>query len=85
MILDDLTEWIANAERRMASLEAELADLRSVRKPAKGMLKLPEVCNLVGLSKSTIYAKMAESKFPPGVNVGGARRWKASDVQAWDR
>ncbi|WP_331250784.1 helix-turn-helix transcriptional regulator [Thalassobacter stenotrophicus] len=39
---------------------------------------------LVGLSRSTIYAMMAENAFPKPVLLGRrAVGWRASDVTAW--
>ncbi len=46
--------------------------------------RLPQVIEIVGLRRSTIYAKVATGEFPRPVRLG--RRsvgWLASDVQDW--
>jgi prophage regulatory protein len=44
----------------------------------------PQVETLVGLSRSTLYAMMAEGTFPKPVRLGRrAVGWRASDVNAW--
>lgn len=48
-----------------------------------GVYRLKKVCELTGLSKTTIYAKVAEGEFPRFVKIGSITAWKAADVQAW--
>lgn len=44
----------------------------------------PDVENMVGLSRSTIYAMIAEGRFPKPVKLGKrAVGWRESDVNAW--
>ena len=48
------------------------------------LIRLPEVCRLTGLSKSTIYRLMGEHRFPKSVycsdrGVG----WRLRQVMAW--
>ena len=44
----------------------------------------PDVENLVGLSRSTLYAMMAEGTFPKPVKLGKrAVGWHERDVLAW--
>ena len=48
------------------------------------ILRLPEVKNRTGLSRSTIYARIAESKFPKPVSLGArAVGWLESEIQDW--
>lgn len=48
------------------------------------LLKLPEVCRIVGLAKPTIYARIAQGTFPRPLDLGGnARRWRMSTIQQW--
>jgi prophage regulatory protein len=50
----------------------------------KLLLRLREVCQLVGLSRSTIYLKMSRHEFPTNIAVGvRGRRWRSSDILAW--
>ena len=40
--------------------------------------------NVTGLSRSSIYAKIAEGSFPRPVQIGArAVAWRASDIRAW--
>lgn len=48
------------------------------------LLRRAEVEALVGLGRSSIYAMMAEGRFPRPVRVGrGAVRWPEAVIQAW--
>ena len=48
------------------------------------LIRLPEVCRLTGLSRSTIYRLMKQNRFPK--NVFGSDRasvWRLREVMAW--
>jgi prophage regulatory protein len=48
------------------------------------MLRLPEVCRVVGLSRSMIYLLESQERFPQRVKLGTrAVGWLESEVQAW--
>jgi prophage regulatory protein len=48
------------------------------------ILRRPEVEHTTGLSRSTIYAMMAEATFPKPVRLGKrAVGWRASDIAEW--
>ena len=51
------------------------------------ILRLPEVLELTGLSKSTLYRRMAVEEFPQQVKLGGAGcrtvGWLENEVYAW--
>ena len=48
------------------------------------LLRLEAVCALTGLSRSTVYAKIAEGRFPAPMTDGPRwSRWRAGDVIAW--
>jgi prophage regulatory protein len=48
------------------------------------LLRLPQVRERVGLSRSTIYARVSNGTFPAPVRIGGnAVAWVDSDVAAW--
>lgn len=52
----------------------------------RALLRLRDVCEIVGLSRSTIYSRMADGRFPTPLRVSGrAMRWRTSDVAAWVR
>jgi prophage regulatory protein len=48
------------------------------------ILRLPAVKTATGLSRSTIYARVAEGRFPAPVSLGGrAVGWLEAEVQTW--
>ena len=48
------------------------------------ILRMPEVCELTGLGKSTIYKKLSEGSFPAPVRLGSrAIGWRTRDIQDW--
>jgi prophage regulatory protein len=48
------------------------------------LLRRGEVERLVGLSRSTIYQKVAKGTFPAPVKIGShAVRWRESDLRRW--
>jgi prophage regulatory protein len=51
------------------------------------ILRLPQVKNQTGLSRSSIYQRIAENKFPRQIDLGGGRAvgWLESDIQNWIR
>lgn len=47
-------------------------------------LRLPEVKALTGLSRSTIYAQMANGVFPVCINIGPRSvAWLKSEIATW--
>ena len=48
------------------------------------ILKLPEVIQVTGLARSTIYLRMKEKTFPTHIKLGERSvRWLEEDVQDW--
>ena len=48
------------------------------------LLRLPQVKSATGLSKSTIYSRIAEGNFPKQVPLGPRLVvWVESDIQNW--
>lgn len=48
------------------------------------ILRLPAVKYRTGLSRSTIYLRMAEGTFPKPVSLGGrAVGWIEAEIQEW--
>ena len=51
---------------------------------ATTILRLPIVKARTGLSRSTIYLRISEDKFPKPVSLGGrAVGWIDSEIQGW--
>lgn len=48
------------------------------------MLRIREVVNVVGLSRSSIYSHIRNGLFPKPLLIGArATAWRASDIRAW--
>ncbi len=48
------------------------------------IVRLPEVKNSTGLSRSSIYLRMANKDFPKSISLGGrAVGWFEADIQNW--
>jgi prophage regulatory protein len=48
------------------------------------ILRLPEVKKSTGLSRSTIYLRIAQDAFPKPVSLGGrAVGWLEAEIQEW--
>lgn len=48
------------------------------------LLRLPQVKSITGLSKSSIYARIAEGTFPKQIPLGPRLVvWVDSDIQNW--
>ncbi|MYG37426.1 MAG: AlpA family transcriptional regulator [Gemmatimonadetes bacterium] len=58
---------------------------RSTHPPTR-FLRLPEVMARTGLSRSTIYVRLEEGRFPRPVSLGGrAVGWIESEIEEWMR
>ncbi|MFM0315985.1 AlpA family transcriptional regulator [Paraburkholderia nemoris] len=51
--------------------------------PQRRLIRLPEVCRLVGLSRSVVYARIKDRKFPPPIKLGYSSGWIESEIQRW--
>lgn len=48
------------------------------------ILRLPDVKNRTGLSRSSIYLRMKNNQFPKQVSLGGkAVGWVEKEIQEW--
>lgn len=57
--------------------------MSSEQKP-KRLIRLAEVKNKVGLSRSTIYLRIERGTFPTPISIGGGRvAWLESEVDEW--
>ena len=49
-------------------------------------LRLPQVKQRIGLSRSSVYAKIQRGEFPAPINLGGrAVAWLESEIDGWIR
>jgi prophage regulatory protein len=61
---------------------------RSTQSPIPGkqvrLIRLPEVKRVSGLSRSSIYSRSRDGRFPSPVDLGGrAVAWIEAEVQDW--
>ena len=48
------------------------------------LLRVRDVCERTGLSRSTIYERLAAGRFPkPLYPAPGAPRWRSDEIAAW--
>ena len=46
--------------------------------------RIKSVCDITGLPKSTVYAKMLNGEFPRPIKLGRrAVGWKSDELEAW--
>lgn len=52
--------------------------------PAPAFYRLRDVIRITALSRSTIYRRVAEGRFPAPVHLGGrASAWQCNSLQLW--
>lgn len=52
--------------------------------PRDRFMRLPEVINTCGLSRSTIYDLISREQFPSQISLGGKNvAWLASEIDGW--
>lgn len=57
---------------------------KSTATPTGRILRLPQVCELIGLKKTMIYQMEAEARFPKRVRLGSrAVGWLEDELRAW--
>ncbi|USE81132.1 AlpA family phage regulatory protein [Cupriavidus gilardii] len=57
--------------------------ISSGRPNSERILRLPEVQQRIGLSRSSIYARIQEGSFPRPIKLGHASGWIETEVHAW--
>ena len=77
-------EEIRTTRQRYEASKAEAPVPGSATLTLHRLLRLPEVRQLVGLSRSSIYQLKSERRFPQSVRVGlRSVWWRMADVLAW--
>ena len=57
-------------------------DFQSAAGPA--FFRMPDVIRITALSRTTVYRRIADGKFPPPVHLGGrACGWPRAAIQRW--
>lgn len=79
--IERLRERIARLQTSRPTIAAPASSSPTAR---NRLIRLSEVCDMVGLSRSTIYQRIAAGTFPPNCRVGArATRWRMADVEDW--
>lgn len=47
------------------------------------LIRLPHVCQMVGIGRSQVYAYMKRGEFPQPAKAGKASLWSEPEVLAW--
>lgn len=48
------------------------------------LIRLTQVCELLGISRSTIYKRLSDGTFPAPIRIGpGTVRWSVDALQSW--
>ena len=80
---------VAVRSLRQPKLAVAVPANRSPELPAlhkSTLLRLKDVCAVLGMSRSTIYNKICEGSFPAPVKVGTRSvRWRPEDLELWRR
>lgn len=72
------------ATTRLASKESEPRAIPLVREPSRPLLTDADgVGCLIDLSGRTVRRLDSAAKIPRGVRVGGAKRWRLVEIEAW--
>ena len=75
--------WARKTRRSIAMTEQPRSEKAN---PPIRILRLPEVVARTGLSRSTIYARLEQGRFPRPVALGGrAVGWIESEIDEWIR
>jgi len=92
--LEDVTDPQVRAARYVAARsvghDVNMDDARTMTETASAppgagplLLTIKEVQDIVGQSRSTIYARMKAGEFPESIKLGNSTRWKRIEVLAW--
>ncbi len=69
-------------KQRAAEISSHLADKHPSNAPM--LLALRELCELLSISRSSIYKWLSEGDFPQPIRIGGRSiRWRVEDIEAW--
>ena len=50
---------------------------------ARRLIRLPEVCSMVGLRPTSIYLRTKAGTFPAPIKLGKTSCWIESEIQDW--
>jgi prophage regulatory protein len=72
------------ADAKSAHSQQQMAPNRTQPFPPNALLRLKDICRLVGLSRSTIYKRVSDGTFPRPLRVSERSvRWRMQDILEW--
>jgi prophage regulatory protein len=81
--------WAHMAHDAVGQMDAFLTSDSATRRAPTGniqVLRLPQVCRMTGLCRSSVYQMEAEKRFPSRIKIGARSvGWIESEVQSWLR
>ena len=86
--LHEIVKLRANIERLRTTRKTDVP-VPAPREKQKGfrpgtLIRLGEVCEVIGVCRTTIYRWMADGTFPTAVRLSKhAVRWRVDDVEQW--
>jgi excisionase family DNA binding protein len=51
------------------------------RETGKLLLRVQEVAAMLGIGRSSVWAKVKNGKLPEPIKIGGSTRWRLADLQ----
>lgn len=78
--LDQLARAIGDAVRQAITHDQAPATRSDSMPP---LLTRRDLCAFLGISKSSLHRRMKEPGFPTGRLIGGGRRWRPEDLEAF--
>ena len=48
-----------------------------------GLLNVSDLCDLLNVSRSTVYRWVRNEKLPPPYKIGRSIRWKTKEIEPW--
>jgi prophage regulatory protein len=82
----DVGRLAARAPERTNKAISERSIPNSRKSPFRAgtLIRIAEVCELLGISRSTIYKRLSERSFPEPVRLGPRSvRWRVDAIEAW--
>ena len=49
------------------------------------LIRLPEVCAIIGLKRATVYKRIKAGDFPLPIKEGSAALWPRKEINTWIR
>jgi prophage regulatory protein len=81
--LAKLRDSLARPTRTTAERSRETSQSNSLADNPRRLIRLNELKQMIGVSRSTIYLMLKDGRFPQPVRFGRTTAWRMADVIAW--